>query len=90
MNIDDIGYASGKVIKRVDELARTRKDLVSHVRAKSDAVRAGKDFYIADNKFVNRDIGDAVRKYADDLEDSPLSPDQLSKKSLQQLLNARR
>jgi hypothetical protein len=86
MDIDDIGYASGKVIKRVDELARIRKDLVSHVRAKSDAVRAGKDFYIADNKFVNRDIGEAVRKYADDLEDSPLSPDQLSKKSLQQLL----
>lgn len=86
MNIDDIGYASGKVIQRVDELARTRKDLVSHVRAKSDAVRAGKDFYIADNKFVNQDIGDAIRKYADDLDSSPLSPDQLSKKSLQQLL----
>lgn len=86
MYIDDIGYASGKVIKRVDELARIRKDLISHVRAKSDAVTAGKAFYIADNQFVNRDIGEAVRKYADDLEDSPLSPDQLSKKSLQQLL----
>jgi hypothetical protein len=86
MNMEDIGYSSGKVIKRVDELARTRKDLVSHVRAKSDAVRAGKDFYIADNRFVNQDIGEAIRKYADDLDSSPLSPDQLSKKSLQQLL----
>ena len=85
-NMEDIGYSSGKVIKRVDELARTRKDLVSHVRAKSDAVRAGKDFYIADNRFVNQDIGEAIRKYADDLDSSPLSPDQLSKKSLQQLL----
>jgi len=85
-NMEDISYASSKVINRVDELARTRKDLISHVRAKSDAVTAGKAFYIANNKFVNQDIGEAVRKYADDLTDSPLSPDQLSKKSLQQLL----
>lgn len=85
-NMEDISYASSKVINRVDELARTRKDLISHVRAKSDAVTAGKAFYIADNKFVNQDIGEAVRKYADDLTDSPLSPDQLFKKSLQQLL----
>ncbi len=86
MNIDDIGYASHKVIKRVDELASIRKDLVSHVRAKSDAVTAGKAFYIADNQFVHRDIREAIRKYADDLDSSPFSPDQLSKKSLQQLL----
>ena len=86
MDIDDISYASSKVISTIDELGRARRDLVSHVRTKSDTVRAGKDFYIADNEFVNLDIGRAARKYAEDLDSSPLSPDQLSKKSLQQLL----
>lgn len=86
MDIDDISYVSSRVISTIDELGRARRDLVSHVRTKSDAVRAGKDFYIADNEFVNIDIGRAVRKYAQDLDSSPLSPDQLSKKSLQQLL----
>ncbi len=70
----------------MDDLINTRRLAVQHVRGKSDAERTGKEFYSVDSFSVEDDIENAVIRYAKDLEFSPLSPDQLSKKSLQQLL----
>ena len=75
-----------RINENLDELANVRRLAVQHVRGKSDAEKAGKEFYIADAHAVGDDIDKAIFRYAQDLEFSPLSPDQLSKKSLQQLL----
>ena len=75
-----------RINENLDELANIRRLAVQHVRGKSDAEKAGKEFYTADAYAVSDDIDKAVFRYAQDLEFSPLSPDQLSKKSLQQLL----
>jgi len=75
-----------RINENLDELANVRRLAVQHVRGKSDAEKAGKEFYTADAFAVGDDINRAVSRYAQDLEFSPLSPDQLSKKSLQQLL----
>ena len=75
-----------RINENLDELANVRRLAVQHVRGKSDAEKAGKEFYTADAYAVGDDIDKAVFRYAQDLEFSPLSPDQLSKKSLQQLL----
>ena len=75
-----------RINENLDELANIRRLAVQHVRGKSDAEKAGKEFYTAYASAVGDDIDKAVYRYAKDLELSPLSPDQLSKKSLQQLL----
>jgi len=75
-----------RINENLDELANIRRLAVQHVRGKSDAEKAGKEFYTAYASAVGDDIDKAVYRYAKDLEFSPLSPDQLSKKSLQQLL----
>lgn len=75
-----------RINENLDELANVRRLAVQHVRGKSDAEKAGKEFYIADAYAVGDDIDKAIFRYAQDLEFSPLSPDQLFKKSLQQLL----
>lgn len=75
-----------RINENLDELANIRRLAVQHVRGKSDAEKAGKEFYIADAYAVGDDIDKAIFRYAQDLELSPLSSDQLSKKSLQQLL----
>lgn len=75
-----------RINENLDDLANIRRLAVQHVRGKSDAEKAGKEFYTADAYAVGDDIDRAVFRYAKDLELSPLSPDQLSKKSLQQLL----
>ena len=75
-----------RINENLDELANVRRLAVQHVRGKSDAEKAGKEFYTADAFAVGDDIDKAVLRYAEYLDSSPLSPDQLSKKSLQQLL----
>jgi len=75
-----------RINENLDELAIVRRLAVQHVRGKSDAEQAGKEFYTAGAYAVGDDIDRAVFRYAKDLELSPLSPDQLSRKSLQQLL----
>lgn len=75
-----------RINENLTELANIRRLAVQHVRGKFDAEKAGKEFYIADAYTVGYDIDKAVLRYAKDLGLSPLSPDQLSKKSLQQLL----
>lgn len=84
--LGNISHATDSIVRHTEDLANVRRLAVQHVRGKADAARDGKDFYTVDAYAAGDDIDKAVFRYAQDLEFSPLSPDQLSKKSLQQLL----
>jgi len=84
--LSSISHATDAIVRHTEDLANVRRLAVQHVRGKADAARDGKDFYTVDAYAAGDDIDKAVFRYAQDLEFSPLSPDQLSKKSLQQLL----
>ncbi len=84
--LGNISHATDAIVQHTEDLANVRRLAVQHVRGKADAARDGKDFYTVDPYAAGNDIDEAVFRYAQDLEFSPLSPDQLSKKSLQQLL----
>jgi hypothetical protein len=60
-----------RINENLDELANIRRLAVQHVRGKSDAEKAGKEFYIADADAVGDDIDKAIFRYAQDLEFSP-------------------
>ena len=88
-DIEDLGtlnFYTDSLLRHMDDLTNIRRLAVQHVRGKSDAERTGKEFYSVDSFLAGDDIDGAVMRYAKDLELSPLSPDQLSRKSLQQLL----
>lgn len=85
-DLDNLSFHTDALVQHTEDLANVRRLAVQHVRGKADAARDGKDFYTVDPYAAGNDIDKAVFHYAQDLEFSPLSPDQLSKKSLQQLL----
>ncbi len=85
-NLRAIRFNTDAIVRHTEDLANVRRLAVQHVRGKADAARDGKDFYTVDAYAAGDDIDKAVFRYAQDLNLSPLSQDQLSKKSLQQLL----